>query len=62
MKMKIEVNVEPFEIPRSVRIDGDGDQVVPLVEVDPATLSALCDEFREHVFASARKDDPRLKS
>jgi hypothetical protein len=30
-------------------------------EVDADSLSVLCDQFREDVFAKARKVDPRLR-
>ena len=32
---------------------------IPLCDLDPQTISDLCDEFRKEVFASAGKEDPK---
>ena len=60
MKMKIEVEVEPFTAPNFVRVSDAAETAVPLADVDAQVLSALCDQFRESVFKIARKKDPRL--
>jgi hypothetical protein len=68
MKAKIDVTLEPFSVPNFVRRDkkgavpgDDATPAFPLSDVDEAALSALCDQFREAVFAKAGKADPRLK-
>lgn len=71
MKMKItqEIDVQPFMTPNFVitrmptgkKQDGFQEAPkLPLADVDAATLSMLCDQFRSDVFAKAGKKDPRL--
>lgn len=66
MKAKVDLQVRPFSSPTDVYLVADqGEQTVATVNLsalEESTLSALCDQFREEVFAKAGKTDPRLKS
>ena len=62
------VKLQPFRVPNFVLIvphhaqrqDGFKPEAkFSLSELEPDTLSDLCDEFRREVFAKAGKDDPR---
>lgn len=66
--IEIRIPVRPFEIPVTVYqlplpgADTNGVRVCPmhdLAELEPSTLAALCDEFRDGVFATADKADPK---
>jgi hypothetical protein len=71
MKMKVthEVEVQPFTTPNFVitvmppgaRQEGIKEAPkIPLADMEAATLSLLCDQFREEIFSKAGKKDPRL--
>lgn len=64
MKMKLEIDLEPFRIPSEVYIienpvlrqDGfKTPRSFKLSELDDDTLDLLCDQFRSDIFAAARK-------
>jgi len=67
MKISIEVELQPFDVPTSVytvgrpRLKQEGFSVkesIPLAELDSATLESLCQEFRRGVFSRAGRDLP----
>lgn len=64
MKTRINVEIEiiPFDVPEFVLQVGveRRDAPIRIRDLDEATLSALCDGFREEVFMKAGKKDPRL--
>lgn len=62
MEVTIKIKLKPFTVPNYVLVDlppgkrEDGLQEPPkyrLEDLDPATLGAMCDEFREAVFTKA---------
>lgn len=62
MSFKLEVELEPFAVPISVRQKvkiGRTDAVHNLTEIPEEVLAALCDQFRSDVFRKAGKPDPR---
>ena len=69
--MKMEIELHPFTTPNFViqkvepRPRQEGMIEAPkyhLRELDPATLSRLCDQFRRDVFEKAGKTDPMPRS
>jgi len=67
MKVTIELDLEPFKTPDYVTIksqpkpreDGfQGSNSIPLSEIDPTTLYALCQDFTNSVFKKAGKQQP----
>lgn len=67
MPVTLSVELQPFTVPnfvrekRAPRPRQEGFSETPchaLHELDQATLSQLCDEFRAGVFANAGKKDP----
>lgn len=67
MKVSIQVELEPFEVPDfvvavsepGVRQDGmQPKQKYPLRNLDSYTLEKLCDDFRSEVFLRAGKSRP----
>lgn len=67
MEVKMEVDLLPFKIPNYVlekqkpgkREDGFKDgRKFHLSELDPLTLSKLCNEFRREIFKKAGKEQP----
>jgi hypothetical protein len=67
MSVTLSVELQPFTVPNFVREKTrprprqDGFHETPchaLHELDQATLSQMCDEFRAGVFAKAMKKDP----
>lgn len=70
MKVTHEVELQPFMTPNFIvtvmppgtRQEGMKEAPkIALADAGPATLSALCDQFREDIFRKAGKKDPRLK-
>ena len=66
----INMKIRPFQIPNFVSLEQppgrrqDGMKAaitVPVGDLDPQTLSDLCDEFRAALFAKVQKPDPQLK-
>jgi hypothetical protein len=67
----MEIKLQPFITPNFVledkmaigkRQDGFHPDLVPkwsLSEVDPETLSNLCDDFRKEIFRKSGKKDPK---
>ena len=54
-------NFATVEQPPGRRQDGWKDVPgIPLADIDPDTLSAMCDDYRAAIFANAGKPDPRL--
>jgi len=65
MKMKIEGEILPFDVPDFVHIRIGDDKAGQPVTVrswfaahTPETLAALCDGFRAEVFRKAGKEEP----
>ena len=67
MKATLEVELQPFQTPNFVRAKAadvkreEGMQETssyPLSDLDPYTLSKLCDQFRADVFKKAGKTQP----
>lgn len=64
MKVKLNLDVQPFTTPNFVRLAVDsGDATkegypVSIKELDAETLERLCEQFREDVFTKAGKRDP----
>ena len=64
IKTTIELNVCNFIVPNCVVVTSDNKyddkldvKTLPLNKLDIATLSKLCDNFREEVFQKAQKHD-----
>jgi len=64
----ISIEIIPFSVPNDIylkppvvnREDGLKQAMkVPLSEIDTASLSSLCDEFRRSIFEKAGKTDPK---
>ena len=67
MKVHIEIKLKPFTTPNYVLVDESAkpkdqgfseSKKFSLSELDAATLSSLCDEFRREVFKKAGKREP----
>lgn len=67
MKVTVEVELKPFIVPNyALQVSKSGkredgfieDQKFHLSDLDPITLSNLCDEFRREVFRKAGKEQP----
>lgn len=63
MKVKMELEIQPFSAPMYVLVeqptDSDRDALqVPLSDVSACDLEALCNDFRDAVFATAKKQRP----
>ena len=70
MIAKIEAKIVPFDTPNCVRVEGptrprqDGFKealTIPLSDLSPETLEALCDHFADKVFRKAGKKRPDKK-
>lgn len=64
----VKINLKPFNVPNFVLpifrtgLRQDGLKEIsgfPLSEIEPETLSDMCDEFRKSIFEKAGKKDPR---
>jgi len=65
MKVKIDLDLQPFSTPNFVRLTVDGDASkegypIPIKDLCPETLERLCEQFRHDVFVKAGKRDPEL--
>jgi hypothetical protein len=65
MKATIELNIRPFTVPGTVRIEPESESdtttgVLQLADLAPSTLAGLCDAFREAVFKASGKHDPAV--
>ena len=60
MKVRVELDVNPFPVPESVKVNRpwDSGDSIPLSDIDEWTLMKMCDEFRNEVFKKARKSQP----
>jgi len=65
MKMQIELDIEPFSVPKFVRTKhsldgnaGDESQPISLKKLDVGVLDKLCAQFRHDVFRHAGKTPP----
>gem|GEM_PF-2216326 len=67
MKVKIEMDINPFSIPSFVTVSGQSNprqdgfkpaEDIPLFMLDEYTLDKLCDDFRDSVFKKAGKSQP----
>lgn len=67
--IKTSIELQPFSTPNFVSIkpfhvgqkqDGFAESPkYPLSDLDPETLSDLCDQFRKDIFSKAQKIDPK---
>jgi hypothetical protein len=69
MEATFKVKLKPFTVPNYVLVDlppgkrEDGFTEGPkyrLEDLDPVTLEAMCDEFRDAVFGKAKKSRPPM--
>lgn len=63
MKIQIEVDIKPFEVPGAVETkispgSRAAAKLFSLSELDPETLDKLCSDFRKAVFDKAGKRMP----
>lgn len=70
MKIKVEVQIEPFPVPNFVTVQkgiategglhNSQPNAYPLDQLDVETLERLCETFRAGLFSKASKKDPKV--
>lgn len=63
MKVQIEIEIQPFAIPKDVVVmtrksGADSGVTLPLSQLDGNTLDALCNKFRRTIFEQTGKQEP----
>jgi hypothetical protein len=64
MKVTIEVDLKPFNVPNFVREvdETDTSNGIALNKLSPLTLDKMCQDFRNEVFKKAKKPQPPVEA